>query len=65
MDLEIKLFSELNLEDTFFDTLKESYPEFSDWFNRKAENGETAYVFFDEKGKILDFRALKVHIKSV
>lgn len=55
MDLEIKLFSELNLEDTFFDTLKESYPEFSDWFNRKAENGETAYVFFDEKGKILDF----------
>lgn len=65
MDLEIKLFSELNLEDTFFDTLKESYPEFSDWFNRKAENGETAYVFFDEKGKILDFLYLKIEEDAI
>lgn len=60
MDLEIKFFSELNLEDNFFDTLKESYPEFSDWFIKKAANGESAYVFFDEKGKILDFLYLKI-----
>lgn len=60
MDLEVKLFSDLNLEDSFFDTLKESYPEFSDWFNKKATNGESAYVFFDDKGKILDFLYLKI-----
>ena len=60
MDLEIKAFSELNIEDTFFDTLKESYPEFPDWFNKKAAQGETAYVFFDNAGKILDFLYLKI-----
>lgn len=36
MDLEIKAFSELDLEDTFFDSLKNSYPEFTDWFQKKV-----------------------------
>lgn len=60
MDLVIKAFSELNLYDSFFDPLKESYPEFSDWFRKKAANGESAYVFFDEGGNILDFLYLKI-----
>ena len=65
MDLEIKAFSELDLEDTFFDSLKNSYPEFTDWFQKKAINGESAYVFFDEYGKILDFLYLKNEEESM
>ncbi len=60
MDLEIKKFSELNLDDAFFNSLKESYPGFSNWFNKKAANGDSAYVFFDKNGKILDFLYLKI-----
>ena len=60
MDLEIRAFSTLNIEDTFFDSLKESYPEFRKWFNKKAISGESAYVFFNEDGKILDFLYLKI-----
>ncbi|MBO7552545.1 MAG: N-acetyltransferase [Bacteroidaceae bacterium] len=65
MDLEIKSFSELNLEDTFFDSLKNSYPEFSEWFNKKAANGESAYVFFDKENNILDFLYLKIEEDSI
>lgn len=60
MDISVRPFSELNIEDTFFDSLKKSYPEFSSWFFRKANAGETAYVFFDEQEKIVDFLYLKV-----
>ena len=60
MDLEIKPFSELDIDDTFFDSLKNSYPEFPQWFNKKRANGESAYVFFDEEGKIIDFLYLKI-----
>ena len=55
MDLEIKAFSELDLNDSFFDTLKGDYPEFAEWFNRKASEGESAYVFFDSNKNIIDF----------
>lgn len=38
-------FRNINLDDTFFDNLKESYTEFQDWFKRK-EN-EEAFVTYD------------------
>lgn len=60
MDIEIRAFSELNLEDSFFDSLKNSYPDFSEWFHKKIKNGESAYVCFNEKGDILDFLYLKI-----
>lgn len=60
MDLEIKAFSELDLNDSFFDTLKGDYPEFAEWFNRKASEGESAYVFFDSNKNIIDFLYLKI-----
>lgn len=59
MDLEIKKFSTINIEDTFFDSLKNSYPEFSTWFGKKSEQGETAYVFMNDEGKVIDFLYLK------
>lgn len=36
-------FGDINLNDSFFNTLKEDYPGFDDWFHRK--NQEEAYVF--------------------
>ena len=46
----LKKFSEIDLDDAFFDSLKISYPGFADWFNRTAEAGATALVFEDEIG---------------
>lgn len=43
MDLEIKAFSELDLEDTFFDSLKNSYPEFTDWFQKKGSVSQSVF----------------------
>lgn len=65
MDLEIKRFSELDIQDPFFDSLRASYPEFNAWFNRKTKADENAYVFFDEMGRIIDFLYLKIEEDEV
>lgn len=59
MDFEIRPFSTINLEDSFFDDLKTSYPEFSDWFNRKSEQGEEAVVSYND-GHLCDFLYTKI-----
>lgn len=45
-----KKFRDVNLDDNFFDSLKNDYPEFTDWFNRKSLAGEETLVFNDEYG---------------
>ena len=42
--IERKEFGEINLEDNFFDTLKADYPGFDGWFDRKADDGESAFI---------------------
>ncbi len=54
----LKKFSEIDLDDAFFNSLKNDYHGFEDWFNRTAEAGATALVFEDENG-IGAFVALK------
>jgi len=51
-----KLFGELNLKDSFFDSFREDYMGFDKWFNDKAN--ETAYVTFNDKN-ILSFLYIK------
>jgi len=58
MELELRRFGDINLQDVFFDSLKEAYSEFSDWFHRK-EN-DSAYVFEKDDGSIQGFLYLKV-----
>lgn len=60
MDLEICRFRDIDLSDSFFDSLRESYPEFDDWYKRKAEAGETAYVFKNNDKKVIDFLYVKI-----
>jgi len=40
-------FSQINLMDSFFDTLRADYTEFPAWFSRKVEQNEFAYVLVD------------------
>lgn len=49
-------FGKIDLGDSFFDSLKEDYPGFESWFNKKAE--EKAYITYN-KGQILSFLYLK------
>lgn len=52
-NLIIQKFSEINLADPFFNSLKEDYAEFSDWFERKAMNN--ALVLYNDGGTIEGF----------
>ncbi len=51
------LFGELDVNDTFFDSLRKDYPGFNKWFNRKSE--EAAYTC-REGEKLVAFLYLKV-----
>ena len=65
-----KRFSEINIEDPFFDSLKRDYPGtinssgFTDWFKKKAQEGRKALVFEDEYG-IGAFISLKENEEEV
>jgi len=45
-----KKFAEIDINDAFFNSLKDDYPEFPNWFQNKSEAGEKALVFQDEQG---------------
>lgn len=55
-NFSLKKFSDIDLNDPFFDSLKADYPvggkvkPFEVWFPEKAQEGRTALVFDDENG---------------
>lgn len=51
-------FADCDLEDSFFDSLKEDYKEFSTWFKKKASEGRRVCIY-REDGKILAMLYLK------
>lgn len=53
-------FKNCNLDDPFFISLKNDYPEFPKWFFKKANAGASAFVCRDEeRNKLLAFMYLK------
>lgn len=56
--MQYKKFSEIDINDTFFDSLKSDYEEFEDWYLRKSNRGHSAFVM-DENGKVEAFLYLK------
>ncbi len=54
-----KLFAEIDLSDPFFDSLKEDYEGFSDWYGRKQAGGEAAYADLSETGVLQAFLYVK------
>lgn len=43
-------FNNVNLNDSFFDSLKNDYPEFTEWFHKKSRMGEETLVYNDDLG---------------
>ena len=42
--ISLKRFAEIDLNDTFFDSLKEDYTGFEAWFQKKSQDNSKAYV---------------------
>ncbi len=63
-NFDVKRFSEIDLNDSFFGSLKDDYPGFVVWYNKKAESGEKATVYIEE-GKVKDFLYLKEESESL
>ena len=67
---QLRQFAEINLDDRFFDTLKQDYPGneystgFVDWFRKKACEHKTALVFEDDEG-VADQDGLMQVIKQI
>lgn len=59
MDLQVQRFSDIDLNDSFFDSLRASYPEFNEWYNKKAAAGATAYFYYVDN-ELKDFLYLKI-----
>lgn len=48
--ISFKKFSEVDIKDTFFDSLRADYDGFDSWFQKKADKGEYAYVQYRDGG---------------
>lgn len=58
-------FKNINLDDPFFDSLKEDYKEFTDWFNKKKNNDDGAFVFKNSQGVLDGFLYLKNEVEEL
>ncbi len=57
-------FSDCNLSDSFFDSLRNDYPGFDKWFTNKSAEGKEAFVFDNDQG-IGVFLYLKPECESI
>lgn len=59
--VKLKEFSEVNLNSSFFDSLREDYEgvKFDQWFKRKAQNKEKSYVY-ESDDSLQGFLYLKI-----
>jgi hypothetical protein len=56
------LFGNVNINDEFFDSFRDSYSGFNDWFAKKCD--EEAYICQNDIEKILGFLYLKTETES-
>ena len=57
------LFSDINVDDPFFDSLKADYENFSSWFSKKTASGESAFVVLSG-GRISGFVYVKEELSA-
>ena len=58
-NIEVKYFKDINLSDTFFDSLKSDYSEFEEWFKKKARENKMAFTLY-ENSNLMAFLYLKI-----
>lgn len=63
IEISRRPFSDVDIEAPFFDSLKNSYEGFTDWFKRKAD--EPAYVGYNHSGEVKAFVYLKQETSTV
>lgn len=59
MNIIKKSLNEIDVNDSFFDSLRNDYPNFNNWFLRKRKSNYFAYVAEDENGNLGSFLLLK------
>ena len=57
LSVKKELFGDIDLNNAFFDSLKDAYPDFVPWFNKKSE--EEAYVCRTDEQEIKGFLYIK------
>jgi len=62
LSIQKEYFGNIDINDSFFNSLKEDYPGFENWFNRKAE--EMAYICKSKEEQILAFLYIKIEDKT-
>lgn len=63
MSLNYEKFKVVNLQDPFFDSLKQDYPGFENWFAQKGES--EAYISYNDSGMIDGFLYLKLEDEAL
>lgn len=58
-------FREINLSDRFFDSLKEDYEDFENWYGKKQANHEDAYVQYDKDNNLQGFLYIKMEEEKI
>ncbi len=58
-NIESQFFKDIDLSDEFFNSLKLDYKEFTEWFNRKADEGKHTFTLY-ENDKLMAFLYLKI-----
>lgn len=58
--IQKRFFQDINFDNPFFDSLKEDYPEFEVWVERKKRDGDKAFYLEDDNGDIDAFLYLKI-----
>jgi len=62
-NIRIVSFRDISIDDPFFDSLKEDYKEFPEWFKKKSD--ERAYVIEGDDGSIKAFLYLKEEFGTI
>lgn len=57
------LLKKLDINDKFFDSLREDYPNFEEWFKKKQDNNTMCYVTIDN-GNITSLLILKIECED-
>lgn len=60
----LQSFSDIDINSSFFNTLKEDYPGFVNWFNKKANDGQQALTLYTEN-QLDAFLYLKIETEEI